>query len=180
MVHTTELGHNQSAFTEQLFPQFTYSFNALMPTVLRRLNQLFRRNSNETESDPQTDPQNISRPNELNQEPAPIRRHQPRNNQPRRRRRRLSHSSRQSAPTDPHTMLSAMPIELKSSGYKRSSDGSVTLSVTLDKDQVECCVCLSAMSSKIYRCRGSANPRSDGRTKIVCHNICRYHQYNFK
>lgn len=65
-----------------------------------------------------------------------------------------------------------MPIELKSSDYKRQADGSVTLSVVLDKDQVECCVCLSAMSSKIYRCRGTSNPRSSGETKIVCHNIC--------
>jgi len=55
------------------------------------------------------------------------------------------------------------PIKLKSSGFKRENDGSVTLSVTLDKDQVECCVCFSSMTGTIYRCRGQGN---------VCHNIC--------
>jgi len=55
------------------------------------------------------------------------------------------------------------PIKLRSSGYKRENDGSVTLSVTLDKDQVECCVCFSSMTGMIYRCRAQGN---------VCHNIC--------
>jgi len=55
------------------------------------------------------------------------------------------------------------PIKLRSSGYKREKDGSVTLSVTLDKDQVECCVCFSSMTGLIYRCRAQGN---------ICHNVC--------
>jgi len=55
------------------------------------------------------------------------------------------------------------PIKLRSSGYKREHDGSVTLSVTLDKDQVECCVCFSSMTGMIYRCHAQGN---------ICHNVC--------
>merc|ERR1719384_2159301 len=48
-------------------------------------------------------------------------------------------------------------IKLRSTGYSRQMDGSVTLSLTLDKDEVECCVCLSSMTNKIYRCKGSGH-----------------------
>lgn len=60
------------------------------------------------------------------------------------------------------------PIKLRSTGFARQTDGSVTLSVTLDKDQVECCVCLTSMTQKIYRCQGNESKSK----KIVCHNIC--------
>merc|ERR1719384_1962491 len=59
-------------------------------------------------------------------------------------------------------------IKLRSTGYSRQMDGSVTLSLTLDKDEVECCVCLSSMTSKIYRCGGAVQKKK----KKVCHNIC--------
>ena len=143
-----------------------------MPTVLRRLNQFFRRNSNEESDIEDLEIEDNQIPTNSPDQPRDRiarRLHQYHQSHPQRR-RRISHSANDlDSPSD--SMLSTLPIELKSTGFKRSADGSVTLSVVLDKDQVECCVCLSAMSGQIYRCRGSANPRS-GRSKIVCHNIC--------
>jgi len=54
-------------------------------------------------------------------------------------------------------------LRLRSNDYQLGADGSVTLQVTLDKDQVECCVCYSAMTDKIFRCSGSGT---------VAHNVC--------
>lgn len=49
------------------------------------------------------------------------------------------------------------------SDYKVDEDGSILLSVKLDKDQVECCVCYQPMNGTIFRCR-SNNSR--------VHNVC--------
>jgi len=91
-------------------------------------------------------------------------------------------SQSQSNANQNELIYGSAPIKLRSmNGYKRQSDGSVTLSVTLDKDQVECCVCLSSMTNKIYRCKGAGHHNNNhndndnednGRKKTVCHNIC--------
>jgi len=104
--------------------------------------------------------------------PEALRRHHGHN---RRHHGALSHSA--------EMLYAPAPIQLRSTGYQRQSDGSVTLSVTLDKDQVECCVCLSAMTGKIYRCRGNgpSQSQSDGSgKKTVCHNICAQCQWQMR
>lgn len=54
-------------------------------------------------------------------------------------------------------------LYIKSDDYKLDDDGSITLSVKLDKDQVQCCICYTPMTSSIFRCR------SLGKIK---HNVC--------
>eukprot|EP01083_Nonionella_stella_P284312 967830_1 len=74
-----------------------------------------------------------------------------------------------SAPMTKYNYLKLRSTE----NIKRLDDGSVTLSVTLDKDHVECCVCLSSMTDTIYRCQGNVKPNDLKVMKpTVCHNIC--------
>jgi len=47
--------------------------------------------------------------------------------------------------------------------FSVDSDGKVSMRVTLDRDQVECCVCYSPMTGAIYRCRSTSN---------IAHNLC--------
>ena len=54
-------------------------------------------------------------------------------------------------------------IRLKTSDYKIDKNGSVVLSLTLDKDQIECCVCLGSMTNGIFKCPN---------TGPIHHNIC--------
>eukprot|EP01084_Bolivina_argentea_P022542 41895_1 len=106
--------------------------NYIMPGVLRRINRIFRRNSNDAHND-----NNNNNPNGA----IPIH-------------RRNNHMN--AMESDSERLNNEMNIiKFSKTGYKRQSDGSVTLSVQLDKDQVECCVCLSSMTNNIYRCRGN-------------------------
>lgn len=57
-------------------------------------------------------------------------------------------------------------------GCEKQSDGSIKVSMKLDKDKVECCVCLSPMSGHIYRCQGSLPRESAENKKPITHNIC--------
>ena len=68
---------------------------------------------------------------------------------------------------------SATPLH-SSTGCAKESDGSITVSMKLDKDKVECCVCLSPMSGHIYKCKGSS-PRESaaGKQRVITHNICK-------
>lgn len=55
------------------------------------------------------------------------------------------------------------PIKIKTEEYKKGANGSITLSVELDKDQIECPICYQAMTGAVFRCRAPGN---------VSHNIC--------
>jgi len=166
-----------------------------MPAVLRRINRIFRRNSRDLQNQDQdsNNPNNQGLDNQGRQ-PHPIRglsnmpigaRHHSNPDALRRHHahnRRHGHNHGNGNGTHSHSaelMYGPAPIQLRSTGYKRQSDGSVTLSVTLDKDQVECCVCLSSMTGKIYRCRGNG-PSSDNTKKTVCHNICSSCQWQMR
>lgn len=60
--------------------------------------------------------------------------------------------------------MSVAPIRFQTQdNYEVDEDGSITLSVKLDKDQVECCICYQSMTGSIYRCRSTNN---------VVHNVC--------
>eukprot|EP01083_Nonionella_stella_P156582 507254_1 len=131
-----------------------------MPAVLRRINRIFRRNSRDPNG-------GANNPNNANRN---LHRHR---NNPHGHDLNNNNNNNNSA----MEQEIASPIKLRSTGYERQSDGSVTLSVTLDKDQVECCVCLSSMTSGIYRCRGNA---SESTTKTVCHNLCSTCQWQMR
>ena len=137
-----------------------------MPAVLRRINRIFRRNNNRDRDNQNgnsnnNDNNNMNNSNSVNNGRA-LHRHQNQN---------IAQSANNN-----ELIYGSAPIKLRSmNGYQRQSDGSVTLSVTLDKDQVECCVCLSSMTNKIYRCKGSGQHNDsvqNGNKKTVCHNIC--------
>eukprot|EP01084_Bolivina_argentea_P022543 41896_1 len=106
-----------------------------MPTVLRRINRIFRRNT-----------QNNQNSNNNNNQNNHMRHHG-----------RKYNNNFNCSESDSEMFSEMNVIKLESTGYERQNDGSVTLSVQLDKDQVECCVCLSSMTDKIYRCRGNRN-----------------------
>lgn len=65
-------------------------------------------------------------------------------------------------------------LHFKAMKYTKSNNGSITLSVKLDKDNVECCVCLSSMTGHIYRCKGihDSSDASSTKKKHPGHNIC--------
>ena len=147
-----------------------------MPAVLRRINRIFRRNSREIDNNNSNGPNNNMPINGRNRsQPDSLRRHQLHNHPHHRHGGHVNPALSHSA----ELLYAPAPIQLRSTGYQRQSDGSVTLSVTLDKDQVECCVCLSSMTGKIYRCRGNG-PSSDNTKKTVCHNICSSCQWQMR
>eukprot|EP01084_Bolivina_argentea_P166124 288495_1 len=133
-----------------------------MPTVLRRINRIFRRNSRDSPNN------NNSNSNSNNASNSNINMHNYKNN------------NVNCSESDSEIFSEMNGIKLSSTGYERQTDGSVKLSVRLDKDQVECCVCLSSMTDKIYRCRGNRNQSNSNSNnnnnklnkKPICHNIC--------